>query len=271
MLVFSTSSTFVIISFFHITVYVILQPLLWHGGLLCRLACNRFVRSPEFTFQSFVRSRDYGNGFVVVCVKRLFFGFDYFDTVLAQYRHKLVVDKLHTFFYGSYIGGGFHVFQGAFKVVHDRKNAADALFSTIQDKFGFFLSLYVYGSCRTRRRDADTCLSGLQSLHWPFPIPERVSLLQSGQPLLFQLFPRRSRLGRLALFNSFFVDVFFFFRVHIVMLVILIKWFCFHCCQGFKLIWYGFDSKNFAKLTAFAKNAAKVILLCQIDSEIFHK
>ena len=32
-------------------------------------------------------------------------------------------------------------------------------------------------------------------------------------------------------FQLFFVDVFFFFRIHIiVMLVILIKWFCFHCC-----------------------------------------
>lgn len=32
-----------------------------------------------------------------------------------------------------------------------------------------------------------------------------------------------------------------------------------------------FYSNNFAKLAAFAKNAAKVILLCQIDSEMLYK
>lgn len=128
--------------FFHIY-YVILLPPLWHGGLLCRLACSRSVRNPEFFPSGFVRCRDNGNCFVKIGVKRFFFGLNHLHAVLSQYRHEFIINQFHSFFHGCYVCGSFHVFQGAFEVVYNRKNAADGFSAPfrISSAFSFMVRL----------------------------------------------------------------------------------------------------------------------------------
>ena len=93
----------------------------------------------NFAFQCFIGCRNHGDGFVIVCIERLFLCFYHLNAVLSQYRHEFVVDKFNAFFYGGYVGGCFHVFEGAFKVIHDGENTADTLFTTVQDKFCLLL------------------------------------------------------------------------------------------------------------------------------------
>lgn len=79
----------------------------------------------NLSLQVFCGSRNDGDCFMEVCIEFLFLGLDDFYSVLFQYLHEFVVDKLNAFSDCCYIGGSLDILKGTLKVVDNRQNAAD--------------------------------------------------------------------------------------------------------------------------------------------------
>ena len=93
----------------------------------------------HLAFQLGCGSRQLGHSFVKVNIEIGFFGVDDADSLLTQYVHEFLVDKLHSLKYCINIVGILHVLQGTLEIVDDRQYGDDGFLAAIEDEIGLLL------------------------------------------------------------------------------------------------------------------------------------